>query len=256
VPVHRPFPAPPGRREITGRWSGRNAHPAEPPGTKDEMRGNKRVCERRAAGSLDRVARSARGCAQDAAAHDRKPGGARNFSTRQRRRSRHVNSFAPCLRALEPVTFSLRVGTTPPHTASTSTNTHTDRRTTPHAPHQLPPSRTTNRTTRRRCGRRQSLTASGFIGSATSAHATVQRPDPPAWPPAVMPMCVMRRTLCGARPRARRFGHVRHLIEQPMLGRCGSGTGSPAKVRRIASASSSPVTGSPLPGVESSNAPR
>jgi len=58
------------------------------------------------------------------------------------------------------------------------------------------------------------------------------------------------------RPRARAFGRVRHLIEQPMLGRCGPGTVSPAMVRRIASASSSPVTGSPLPGVESSNAPR
>ena len=34
-----------------------------------------------------------------------------------------------------------------------------------HEPHHAP-----------RCGRRQSLTARGFIGSATSAHATVQRP--------------------------------------------------------------------------------
>src|SRR5262245_33365620 len=31
---------------------------------------------------------------------------------------------------IEPTSFSLRVGTTPPHTASTSTNTHGDRRNT------------------------------------------------------------------------------------------------------------------------------
>ena len=48
----------------------------------------------------------------------------------------------------------------------------------------------------------------------------------------------------------------RHLMEQPMLGRCGSGTGSPASTREIAAPRSAPVTGLPLPGVDSSNAPR
>jgi phosphatidylglycerophosphate synthase len=54
----------------------------------------------------------------------------------------------------------------------------------------------------------------------------------------------------------RRRGQDRHLIEQPMLGRCGSGTGLPASTRVMAPSSSAPVTGRPLPGVESSNAPR
>ncbi len=58
----------------------------------------------------------------------------------------------------------------------------------------------------------------------------------------------------------RRFGDVRaqrrHLMEQPMLGRCGSGTGRPASTSRMAASSSSPVTGTPLPGVEVSIAPR
>ncbi len=48
----------------------------------------------------------------------------------------------------------------------------------------------------------------------------------------------------------------RHLIEQPMLGRCGSGTGCPARVSSMAAPSSSPVTGLLLPGVDWSNAPR
>jgi hypothetical protein len=48
----------------------------------------------------------------------------------------------------------------------------------------------------------------------------------------------------------------RHLIEQPMLGRCGSGTGWPARVNSMAARSNSPVTGVPLPGVDRSNAPR
>jgi len=51
-------------------------------------------------------------------------------------------------------------------------------------------------------------------------------------------------------------GHVRHLMEQPMLGRCGSGTGACANTCRIAAESRSPVTGIRLPGVEASNAPR
>ena len=51
-------------------------------------------------------------------------------------------------------------------------------------------------------------------------------------------------------------GQDRHLIEQPMLGRCGSGTGWPARVSSMAARSSSPVTGLPLPGVDWSNAPR
>jgi len=51
-------------------------------------------------------------------------------------------------------------------------------------------------------------------------------------------------------------GHARHLMEQPMLGRCGSGTGSRASTCRIAAVSKSPVTGTRLPGVETSNAPR
>jgi phosphatidylglycerophosphate synthase len=54
----------------------------------------------------------------------------------------------------------------------------------------------------------------------------------------------------------RRRGQDRHLIEQPMLGRCGSGTGLPASTRVMAPSSSAPVTGRPLPGVDSSNAPR
>lgn len=48
----------------------------------------------------------------------------------------------------------------------------------------------------------------------------------------------------------------RHLMEQPMLGRCGSGTGSPASTWAMAAPSCAPVTGLPLPGVDSSNAPR
>ncbi len=51
-------------------------------------------------------------------------------------------------------------------------------------------------------------------------------------------------------------GQDRHLMEQPMLGRCGSGTGWPARVSSMAARSSSPVTGLPLPGVDWSNAPR
>ena len=51
-------------------------------------------------------------------------------------------------------------------------------------------------------------------------------------------------------------GQDRHLIEQPMLGRWGSGTGWPAMVSSMATRSSSPVTGLPLPGVDWSNAPR
>src|SRR5580704_6859172 len=50
-------------------------------------------------------------------------------------------------------------------------------------------------------------------------------------------------------------GQDRHLMEQPMLGRCGSGTGWPARVSSMAARSSSPVTGLPLPGVDWSNAP-
>jgi hypothetical protein len=51
-------------------------------------------------------------------------------------------------------------------------------------------------------------------------------------------------------------GQDRHLMEQPMLGRCGSGTGWPARVSSMAARSSPPVTGLPLPGVDWSNAPR
>jgi hypothetical protein len=74
VPVQRPFPAPPGRTEITGRPSGRNAHPAGPPGPGQGVR-KQAARERRAVLFAGPVARSARGCVQDAAAHDRKPGG-------------------------------------------------------------------------------------------------------------------------------------------------------------------------------------
>ena len=59
---------------------------------------------------------------------------------------------------IEPATFSLRVGSSVPHMASTSTNTNTGGRTTPHDPHRLPPSRTTNSTTRCRRGRPASMT--------------------------------------------------------------------------------------------------
>ena len=45
-------------------------------------------------------------------------------------------------------------------------------------------------------------------------------------------------------------------MEQPMLGRCGSGTGWPTRVSSMAARSSPPVTGLPLPGVDWSNAPR
>ncbi len=51
----------------------------------------------------------------------------------------------------ETTTFSLRGGMTAPHTPSTSTNTHTDGRSTPAEPHGLTPFRTTNRTTSLRC---------------------------------------------------------------------------------------------------------
>jgi hypothetical protein len=47
--------------------------------------------------------------------YERKPGPT-SFTVFERRRHKQA-------------TFSLRVGTTPPHTASTSINTHTDRRT-------------------------------------------------------------------------------------------------------------------------------
>ena len=50
--------------------------------------------------------------------------------------------------------------------------------------------------------------------------------------------------------------YERHLIEQPTLGLCGPGTGLPASTWSIAACSRSPVTGLPLPGVDSSNAPR
>ena len=66
------------------------------------------------------------------------------------------------------------------------------------------------------------------------------------------------RAVPGQRPGdgLRRFSGCRHLIEQPMPGRCGSGTGWPARVSSMAARSSSPVTGLPLPGVDWSNAPR
>jgi secreted PhoX family phosphatase len=48
----------------------------------------------------------------------------------------------------------------------------------------------------------------------------------------------------------------RHLRLQPMLGRCGSGTGWPSRTRSRAWRSRSPVTGRPLRGVLSSKAPR
>ena len=48
-------------------------------------------------------------------------------------------------------------------------------------------------------------------------------------------------------------GQARHLREQPLLGRCGSGTGRPASTSSIAARSNSPVTGRPLPGVESTS---
>ena len=54
----------------------------------------------------------------------------------------------------------------------------------------------------------------------------------------------------------RRPAQDRHLIEQPMLGRCGSGTGRPPSTWEMAPSSSAPVTGRPFPGVDSSNAPR
>jgi hypothetical protein len=71
----------------------------------------------------------------------------KEISTGQRRHGRHVNGHDGGLSQVKQATFSLRVGTSPPHTASTSTNSNADRRTTPHDPHRLPPSRTTNRTT-------------------------------------------------------------------------------------------------------------
>lgn len=58
-----------------------------------------------------------------------------------------------------------------------------------------------------------------------------------------------RRHRVGSLPRF-------HLMEQPMLARWGSGTDSPARTRRAATASRSPVTGLRLPGEDSSNAPR
>lgn len=51
-------------------------------------------------------------------------------------------------------------------------------------------------------------------------------------------------------------GQDRHLMEQPALGRCGSGTGWPARVSSMAERRSSPVTGLPFLGVDWSNAPR
>ena len=65
-----------------------------------------------------------------------------------------------------------------------------------------------------------------------------------------------QRVCLAAGCAGREDGQDRHLMEQPMLGRCGSGTGRPARVSSMAARSSSPVTGLPFPGVDWSNAPR
>lgn len=48
----------------------------------------------------------------------------------------------------------------------------------------------------------------------------------------------------------------RHLMLQPMLGACGSGTASPASTRSIAPRRACPVTGRSVRGREPSNSPR
>jgi hypothetical protein len=55
---------------------------------------------------------------------------------------------------------------------------------------------------------------------------------------------------CGARA-----AYAVHLIEHPMLGFCGPGTGRPASTASIAARRLAPVTGTPLPGRLSSNCP-
>jgi hypothetical protein len=114
------------------------------------------------------VARSARGRVEAAAAHDRKPGGQGNLTRAAPARPARRRSCNPRLSHVKQATFSLRVGSSVPHTASTSTNTDAGGHTTPHDPHRLPLSRTTNGTTGvstagQPCGRRRS--ASSRAGS-------------------------------------------------------------------------------------------
>ena len=47
-----------------------------------------------------------------------------------------------------------------------------------------------------------------------------------------------------------------HLMPQPMLGTCGSGTGDPARTRSSAARNALPVTAASLRGRDSSNSPR
>jgi hypothetical protein len=149
--VHRPFPAPPGRTQITGRVSGRNAHPAEPPGTRRRCKETSECASAEQPCSPDRAARSARGCVQDAAAHDRKPGGARNSQPKLRR-------LVDAVETSTAVHYSLPVEARTGDLLMTSRNLGASyslyQHQYPHGssheahdPRRLPPSRTMNRTT-------------------------------------------------------------------------------------------------------------
>ena len=110
--------------------------------------------------------------------------------------------------------------------------------------------------TRRPRSRSTSATTTDPPWSTTIRAVAAPSPDPPPVTSTVLPAISTAR---GPQPEpSSQLGWLPrfHLRLQPMLGRCGSGTGWPSRTRSRASRSSAPVTGWPLRGVLSSKAPR